>query len=210
MKVLTIVVTYNRILLLKECINALLHQSYETMDILIVDNNSYDGTKEYLSQLRKEYPDKIKTLLLSKNIGGAGGFYAGIKKAMTFYPDWIWMMDDDTIPEKEALAELCKAVEIIPDKNIGFLSSNVYGLNHECMNTPRMKLNQTSENGYADWNIYLQNSLIKVNSATFCSILISANAVKKIGLPLKDYFIWGDDTEYTLRLSKYYGQGWLV
>lgn len=210
MKVTAVVVTYNRVNLLKECIEALLNQDYQTMDILIVDNNSNDGTKEYIAQMESRHQDKIKPLYLNQNIGGAGGFHEGMKKAMEFQPDWLWMMDDDTIPEREALTELCRAAEILPDGNIGFLSSNVYGMKHECMNTPRMKFTQKGENGYADWNIHLADSLVKVNSATFCSILISADAVKRTGLPLKEYFIWGDDTEYTLRLSRNYGQGWLV
>ena len=210
MKVIAVVVTYNRIRLLKECIQSLLIQSHKALEILIVDNNSSDGTKEYISQMEREHGDKIRALYLKENLGGSGGFHEGIKKAMTLHPDWLWLMDDDTLPQETALEELCKAARIIPDKKIGFLSSNVFGLKHECMNTPRMKLNQKGENGYADWNIYLADSLVKVNSATFCSILISADAVRSIGLPLKEYFIWGDDTEYTLRLSKYYGQGWLI
>ena len=83
-------------------------------------------------------------------------------------------------------------------------------MKNECMNTPRMKISQKGENGYADWNVHLEESLVKVNSATFCSCFVSAEAVRTVGLPIKEYFIWGDDTEYTLRLSKYYGQGWLV
>lgn len=207
MKVTAVVVTYNRLNLLKECIAALLAQTYQNMDILIVDNNSTDGTNEYLEMIQQN--KKIKVLSLEENIGGAGGFHEGMKYAMQNNTDWLWIMDDDTIPEKDACMELCNAANVINDK-IGFLASNVYGMQHECMNTPRMKFQQKGENGYADWNIYLADSLVKVNSATFCACFISADAVKKVGLPIKEYFIWGDDTEYTLRLSRYYGQGWLV
>lgn len=209
MQITAVVVTYNRLDLLRECIEALLKQTYRNMDILIVDNNSSDGTRDYLKQIMKEYKQKISILFLEENIGGAGGFHEGMKQAMKSNPDWLWLMDDDTIPEKDACSELCKAVEVI-DGKIGFLSSNVYGMQHECMNTPRMKIAQKGENGYADWNIHLSDGLVKVNSATFCACFVSADAVRKVGLPIKEYFIWGDDTEYTLRLSRYYGQGWLV
>lgn len=209
MKVTAVVVTYNRLILLKECIKALLNQDYENLTILLVDNNSTDGTKEYIKEVTKKYTEKISAIFLEKNIGGAGGFYEGMKYAMKSNPDWLWLMDDDTLPEKDACTELCKATKIITGK-IGFLSSNVYGMKNECMNTPRMRFIQKGENGYADWNIHLSDSLVKVNSATFCACFVSADAVKEIGLPIKEYFIWGDDTEYTLRLSRYYGQGWLV
>ncbi|MFR5193373.1 MAG: glycosyltransferase family 2 protein [Lachnospiraceae bacterium] len=208
MRVTAVVVTYNRLKLLKECIEALLAQTYPEMDILVVNNNSTDGTQEYLDELTGKNK-KVKNLSLPENIGGSGGFYEGMKCAIKDNPDWLWIMDDDTIPEKDACKELCNAVTVIDDK-IGFLSSNVYGMQHECMNTPRMKFQQKGENGYADWNIHLDKSLVKVNSATFCACFVSADAVRTVGLPIKDYFIWGDDTEYTLRLSRYYGQGWLV
>lgn len=208
MKVTAVVVTYNRINLLQECISALLEQTYQDMDILVVNNNSTDGTNEYLEEMIQQN-GKIRVLSLEENIGGAGGFHEGMKYAIQSNPDWLWLMDDDTIPEKDACLELCKAVEVINDK-VGFLSSNVYGMQQECMNTPRMKFQQKGKNGYADWNIHLADSLVKVNSATFCACFVSADAVRKVGLPIKEYFIWGDDTEYTLRLSKYYGQGWLV
>ncbi|MBQ7943072.1 MAG: glycosyltransferase family 2 protein [Lachnospiraceae bacterium] len=209
MKVTAVVVTYNRLALLKECVASLLAQTYEDMDILLVDNHSTDGTIEYIHEVLQKHGSKVKALFLEKNTGGAGGFHEGMKSAMQDNPDWLWLMDDDTLPEAEACAELCKAVNVIGGK-IGFLSSNVYGMQHECMNTPRMKVSQKGENGYADWNIHLADSLVKVNSATFCACFVSADAVRTVGLPIKEYFIWGDDTEYTLRLSRYYGQGWLV
>lgn len=209
MKVTAVVVTYNRLTLLNECVAALLQQDYEDFNILLVDNNSTDGTKEYIDELITRHDDKISALFLEKNIGGSGGFHEGMKHAMKEKPDWLWLMDDDTLPEKNACTELCKAAQVIKGK-IGFLSSNVYGMKNECMNTPRMKIMQKGENGYADWNIYLSHSIVKVNSATFCACFVSADAVREIGFPIKEYFIWGDDTEYTLRLSRYYGQGWLV
>lgn len=211
MKVTAVVVTYNRLTLLKECIAALLAQDYDNMDILLVDNHSTDGTVEYIKTLLKENSERIKALFLEENTGGSGGFHAGVKEAIKSDADWLWLMDDDTIPDKDACTELCKAVDIIGTENkIGYFSSNVYGMQKECMNTPRMKFIQKGENGYADWNIHLEDSLVKVNSATFCACFISCEAVRNVGLPIKEYFIWGDDTEYTLRLSKYYGQAWLV
>ncbi len=206
--VVTVVVTYNRLNLLKECLDALLVQSYERQQILVVDNASTDGTQDYVSEI-SEKKHNVIYYRLEKNIGGAGGFHEGMKKAMQLEADWVWLMDDDTIPEADALTELCEAITKI-EEPIGYLSSNVYALNQGMMNTPRMKFSQKGINGYSDWNEKLADSLVKVHTATFCSIFICSDAIEKVGYPIKSYFIWGDDTEYTLRLSKYYGQGWLA
>ena len=209
-KVVVVVVSYNRKELLKECLAALAVQTYENMQILLIDNNSTDGTGEYIRESGYLEQENFVFRKLDENIGGAGGFHEGVRQAMQMKADWIWVMDDDTIPETDALAELMKAVEVIGTEDIAFLSSNVYGMSREPMNVPRMKMFQKGLNGYADWNCMLEHSLVKVNTATFCSMLFSRKAVKKVGLPIRSYFIWGDDTEYSLRLSKYVGQAWLV
>ena len=74
-KVISVVVTYNRLTLLKGCIEALLNQDYENTEILIVDNNSTDGTREYVKEVVEQHSEKMKMLFLEKNIGGAGGFH---------------------------------------------------------------------------------------------------------------------------------------
>ena len=77
------------------------------------------------------------------------------------------------------------------------------------MNVPTVNID-LSENGYADWYRYLSYGMIKIKEATFVSLLINGEALKEVGLPCKDYFIWGDDTEYTLRLNKYFGNAYMV
>ena len=52
--------------------------------------------------------------------------------------------------------------------------------------------------------------MLNINDATFVSLLIRADAIKKCGLPCRDYFIWGDDGEYTLRLTHNYGPAYMV
>lgn len=46
------------------------------------------------------------------------------------------------------------------------------------------------------------DGLIKIESSTFVSMFIDASYIKKVGLPIKEFFIWGDDIEFSRRLSK--------
>ena len=80
-KVDCVVVTYNRLSLLKECLEALLNQEYLLNKIYVINNNSTDGTKEYLKHF-SEKNSVIKPVNLRKNIGGAGGFNIGLKYFM--------------------------------------------------------------------------------------------------------------------------------
>ena len=208
MKTVAVVVTYNRKALLKECLDAILGQTERVEKIIVVDNCSTDNTYEFLKEKSLLNNELIYYKRLDKNIGGAGGFYEGIKEAQLYNPDWVWIMDDDTIPNSSCLKELINAKDKINEK-ISFLASSVYGENGEFMNVPSVNL-EKSESGYAGWYKYLSEGLVKIREATFVSLLINNDAIMKIGYPVKDYFIWGDDIEYTLRLNKYYGNAYMV
>lgn len=208
MNIKAVVVTFNRKDLLLECVEAIMNQTYEVSSLIIIDNNSTDGTYELLLSKNILDNDKVLYNKLDKNIGGAGGFYEGIKLASKDDTDWIWIMDDDTIPTKNALEELVKASKLIKGKT-SFLASTVYGMEGETMNVPTISL-EKEDNGYTSWYKYLDKGIVKISTATFVSLLIDVNAVRNVGLPCKDYFIWGDDIEYTMRLIKYYGDAYFV
>lgn len=207
MTVYALVVTYNRKALLIECLNAILAQSRMPDKIVVIDNASTDGTRELFSK-GGAFDDQIfRYVKMEKNTGGAGGFYEGIKQTYSEC-DYIWLMDDDTIPNPHTLEGLCNSVNQIGDK-ASFFASIVFGPEGEPMNLPVVDISAT-KNGYADWYFSLDKQMVKIKSATFVSLLINTVAVKSVGLPLDWYFIWGDDTEYTLRLTKYYGPAYFT
>lgn len=208
LKIMSVVVTYNRKELLLECVEAIVKQTYKIEKIIIIDNNSTDGTYEILESKGYLSNEQILYKKLNENIGGAGGFYEGMKLARELNAEWVWIMDDDTIPKENSLEELIKAIDIVNDK-VSFFASSVFSVNDETMNVPLINTD-LGNNGYQDWCKYLKDGIVKINQATFVSLLINGEAMKKIGLPCKDYFIWGDDIEYTLRLNKYYGQAYMV
>lgn len=169
--VCSVVVTYNRKDLLLECIEALVNQTYELDKIIIIDNNSNDGTYEELDNKGYIKNAKIIYRKLDENVGGAGGFYEGMKIARTLDFDWVWIMDDDTVPQADSLEELLNATTIISDK-ISYLASSVYGMNGECMNVPSINIDQ-GKNGCSEWYRYLDKGIVKIKEATFVSLLIN-------------------------------------
>lgn len=193
MIIAAIVVTYNRLDLLKESITALENQSRSLDKIYVVNNGSTDGTLEWLNS-------KNNLIVINEeNLGGANGFYVGIKKAYDDGNDWIWCLDDDTIPEMDALLNITKS-KYFGKSDTGFISSIVNWTNGELhkMNAvmPMLKFD-IYENIKSD-------SSVQINGASFVSTIISRNAVSNCGLPIREFFIWGDDVEYTNRIAKKY------
>jgi GT2 family glycosyltransferase len=190
-----VIVTYNRINLLKECIAAVLAQTYPCNKIIVVNNASTDETENFLSSLTD---DRFLIFHLKKNTGGAGGFNFGIKKALEKNTDWVWLLDDDTIPNVNALEELISHANIV--ENTGFLCSRVLWTNGalNMMNdfTIPRKLH------HIPWFQYIDHGICLVETATFVSCLVNTKAIEVVGLPIADFFIWSDDVEYTGRIVK--------
>lgn len=194
-KVIAVIVTYNRKELLKECVEAVLNQDYKNCDILIVDNASTDGTREYVKELLKN--NRVHYMNTGANLGGAGGFNFGIKEAYKLGCDFIWIMDDDCIVHKDSLVNLLNANDIL-NGEYGFLSSKVlWKDNSICkMNVPKKR--------FSKWLKDYDTNMQKIEMASFVSLFIKAQVVKEVGLPIKDFFIWTDDWEYTRRISRKY------
>ena len=113
-----VVVTHNRIDLLKQCVAHLENQTC-ACDILIVDNASTDGTAQWL-----ESKPELNYRNTGANLGGAGGFNLGMRWAVEKGYDFVWVMDDDCLPQSEALQKLLEADGIL-EGSYGWLSSSV-------------------------------------------------------------------------------------
>lgn len=194
--VAAVVVTYNRIEMLKRCIEALQRQTYKC-DIIIIDNASTDDTEHWAVSICASM-DHIFYKNTGANLGGAGGFNFGMRKAVELGYDYVWIMDDDCIPKPDSLEKLMAANTVLGGSaNYGFLSSKVLWTDgSECiMNRQKFKKLPVT-NPY-----YEEKGLKPVTQATFVSLLFPAETIKKAGLPIKEFFIWGDDIEYTRRIS---------
>lgn len=201
MKIICVIVTYNRQELLAQVLEAVVGQTLKPDEIIVINNNSADGTAEYLAGIESALPN-LYQIALKGNEGGAGGFYHGIKQAYERKADWIWVMDDDAIPQPDALealieSEVFKYYNSRMQESLGFLASRVDWKNgYICnMNIPNVA---------RDWNELHRKfpCCTKVKSASFVSILINREAVKRVGYPIKEFFIWFDDVEYTRRIAK--------
>ena len=192
-KVAAVIVTYNRKELLCECIDALLNQDYDNCDILVIDNASTDGTKKSI----EKYKDKIKYYNTGKNLGGAGGFNYGMKKAYENGCDFVWLMDDDCIVHKDSLTILMNHAKKL-DYNFGFLSSKVLWKDDSICRMNVQKNSLFKKN--SDWT----TSRMSVIMATFVSFLVPTNVIEDVGFPITDFFIWADDLEYSRRISRKY------
>lgn len=200
MKITCVIVTFNRLELLKQLVEAIRDQSRRPDSIVIVDNASQDGTREYLNELQQNN-EWIEVIFLDTNEGGAGGFYHGIKQAYNGMADWVWIMDDDCLPRRDTLVQLLDSeiVKYNSSQNIitGFLASRVIWEDDQTcfMNVPNVEKDWLEPHS-------ITINAVKIRSASFVSTLVSREAIRECGFPVKQFFIWFDDVEYTRRISE--------
>lgn len=203
-KIAAVVVTYNRLEKLKKVLASLENQTRMPDQLVIVNNAATDGTDAFLEEYEAnfQYSDSMQLdiVTLEKNEGGAGGFSAGMRRAYEIGCDYAWIFDDDGYPEPDALDKLYKGykdavAELGPD--VPFACSLVKFIDGTIseMNNPIPTW---------DWGRLKAKSLdiVLVSRCSFVSVLIPRWVMEAFGLPYKEYFIWFDDAEYTLRITK--------
>ncbi len=193
-RVFAVVVTYNRRVLLGACVACLLRQTAANLSILVVDNASTDGTEESLAPLIDA--GQVLYVNTGANLGGAGGFQFGVRCAMSLGCDFLWLMDDDSMPEPTALEALLKAAEEAGE--FGYLSGMTLWTDGSlCRMNVQRDVHMKSISDFSA-------PRIPSGAATFVSLLIPARVVLETGLPIGEFFIWADDLEYTRRISRRY------
>jgi rhamnopyranosyl-N-acetylglucosaminyl-diphospho-decaprenol beta-1,3/1,4-galactofuranosyltransferase len=183
-----VVVTFNRKQLLAECLDALLRQTRKLDAIFLVDNASSDGTRDFLQE--RGYLDipSVRYLLLPHNVGGAGGFHAGMEAALKECYDWVWVMDDDTEPYSDSLEKM-EILKQYPHV-VAIANRKVDSRGNDTADGLRL----LPKSAAAD------RPYERARFSSFVGLLIRSSAMAKIGLPKAEFFIHNDDTEYCLRL----------
>jgi len=195
-KIAAVVVTFNRIELLKKVINALRNQTKKLDQIIVVNNSSTDGTLDWLN-----LQDDIITVT-QENLGSSGGQFAGAKTAFEMGFEWIWQMDDDVVADADCLENLlkhakkeliCVPARITYQGNIFFADFKKINLTN-----PIKTIRKRTTTNASDF----QNEIISVEGFTFEGPIFHRNILEKIGFAEKNFFIYGDDTEYSVRAFK--------
>lgn len=201
--VCAVIVTHNRKTLLRECLQSVLSQTRPPDHVLVVDNASTDGTPD---MIQEEFP-QVQILRLPENRGGTGGFYAGMKEGCEAGYDWLWVMDDDLIPEPTALERLVQATHRLESERPAILASRVVwkdGSLHP-MNIPWPKLIP-----FSDYLRFRSEGIPPLRWAAYTSLLVATWALRRYGYPCPEFFIRADDLEHTGRILRYEKGFWVL
>ena len=198
-KVCAAVVTYNRKELLAECLDALLAQTHAVERTFVVDNASTDGTEAFLEERGLLGDPRVSYVRLDDNLGGAGGFARAVELTRAQECDWVWLMDDDSEPVPDALERLLRAAPAGEHRTVAVCPKVVYadgGIDANQRGHFRRRLLPLPAARYVD------GLPVELGFVSFVGALVRTAAARTADLPRADFFVWGDDVEYSFRLRR--------
>lgn len=189
-----IVVNWNGAAYLADCLESLQHQSYPDQELLVVDNGSTDGSREWL-QTNAE--GRFQLILLSANIGFAGGVNTGIRASRG---EFIALLNNDACADSDWIRHL---VEKSSDAEVGMVASKI--LFHE----RREILDKAGHLFYPD-GLNRGRGAGELDTGQFdhspdiffpdgCAALYRRILLEDIGLFDEQFFSYGDDADLGLR-----------
>lgn len=216
----TVIVTYgNRALLVKQVIEAALSQGVGK--VVLVDNASVHESAQLLDTFVKNHKE-IHLICHQENEGSAGGFYAGLEYVLNHVDtDYIWLLDDDNVPQENALNNLLKARDLVvteESKEVILYSYRGDAWLDDWRAVSEGKIKGYKIDSFMGFDLInsLKNKLpnkkpfvedvnypiVKTYLGPYGGMFLSLDSLKKVDLPNKDFYLYADDHEYSLRFNR--------
>ncbi len=198
-KVFIIILNWNRWPDSLECLDSLKNNDYQNYQIVIVDNGS--KKKPELSDAN------IKFIYNQENLGFSGGNNVGIKYALEKGADYILLLNNDTVVSRNFLSKLVGAGE--KDKNFGMIGPKIYFENASkkiwsAGGKVNWLYNKGEMRGFGkiDKGRYDKPDIQETEYLTGCCLLIKREVIEKIGYMPEEYFLYYEDTDWSLKARK--------
>ncbi|WP_183094583.1 glycosyltransferase family 2 protein [Nocardioides stalactiti] len=196
-----VVVTYNRVALLEGMLAGLARLDPAPEAVIVVDNASTDGTAALLAA--STLPG-LQVVTSPDNLGGAGGFRAGVSAAFEQGFDRIWLMDDDVVPAPECLGVLLSydedclmAVREDPRGDLAEYAATRFDLDRPWVIKPKTASVVSTFPDRAS-----MPPTVELENVAFEGFLVRRRVVEEIGLPDDSFFIFYDDCDYAIRARR--------
>lgn len=201
-KVSLIILNWNQKDITLECLKSVHKITYPNYQIIIVDNGSEDNS---VSAIKNSFPE-IKVIDNKSNLGVAGGRNVGIEYARQNNPDYLLLLDNDTIVNKDFITEMVNVAE--NDHQVGILTGKIYFYSHpnkiwSAGGSLSLYRCNFSLIGYGEMDVGQYDTVKDVDHVTGSCLMIRNKVIDKIGVldnNFNPYF--GEDTDWCLRTKK--------
>jgi GT2 family glycosyltransferase len=201
-----VVINYKGMADTVECIESLTKQTHKDFKIIGVENGSHDGSVEKFKELEERYPGKLVTLYNDKNLGYDGGANTGIRWALKHNYDYVGVLNNDAVADKDWVKHLLTAAE----KHKSGLTTGLLLMNDG-------KSIDSSGDWFTKWGLgFPRNRGDKASSAPDGGFVFGASGgatlfdtgmLRQIGIFDEDFFAYYEDNDISFRAQL---AGWKV
>lgn len=190
-----IVVNWNGLAYLPECLDSLAAQTYPSLEVVVVENGSTDGSVEYL---RSRRPGRFLLVESPSNLGFAGGNNLGIRASKGAY---LALLNNDAVADPRWVEALVTAAEA--DPAVGMCATRIYAwrrpdlldgaglvVSADGIGRGRGRLESDGERYESEADVLLPSA---------CAALYRRSMLDEIGLFDEDFFAYCEDTDLGLR-----------
>lgn len=199
-KVYVIVLNWNGKEDTLDCLKSLRSTNYENYKVVLVDNGSEDDS---VAAVRQNFPE-VEIVETGKNLGFAGGNNVGMEYAIKQGADYLFLINNDTNVHPDYLKELVEVAE--SDPKIGAAGSKIYYYSEPeriwwAGGKVNWLKNKGEHIGLDEMDKGQYDETREVDYMTGCALLVKREVVEKIGVLEDDYFLYYEDTDYSLRIK---------
>ena len=194
-----VIINWNGEDILRECLSSLFTQNYRNIQVIVLDNNSKDKSKEIIKNFKK-----VELIEGDKNLGFAQGNNVAYAKAKGEY---VLLLNNDTIVTKNFLKHLVAFLE--KDKDIGIVQPKILykgnpSYNDNTINSIGAFFTPTGFLYYPGYgkksNLSMYSRENEIFSAYGACMLVRKKLIDKIGLFDSDFFLYFEETDFCLRV----------
>ena len=206
-KVFIVILNWNGLGDTLECLESLKNLNYPNFEVIVVDNDSLDGSEEIL---RERYPQHT-VIQSGANLGFAGGTNVGLRYALEHDTNYAWLLNNDTLVELDALTELVKRMREKPDAG---LCGSTLVYHHD-----RSKIQAYGGATYNKWlstsrhigqdapkgeEVHAEEVEAQLDYLVGASCLVSRPFLEEVGLMSEDYFLYFEEVDWAARAKGRY------
>lgn len=189
------------------CVESLLVHCRTLDHIVVVDNNSQDGSSESLKQWQAERAlDNVTILLNPHNSGYAGGNNYGLRWAMgNLQADYFWIINNDTYVESDAFSPLLAALKENQRQFVGSVVLSADTGRLECYGGGKLyPLFGKARLLGKDLTLEAMEQMRqKPDYLMGCSLAFTASLVREVGLMDESYFMYSEEVDWQFRAKRY-------
>ncbi len=195
-----IILNYNGIKFLENCLKSLLDSTYKDFEIIVVDNGSKDNSVNYLIKNFSNEP-RMKIVPLDRNYGFAMGNNIGYRYANP-NSEFIFFLNNDTEVERDCLEKIVKGMT--HDPLIGAAQPKIRSMRNksriEIVGGVADYYGRTWHRGSNEYDYGQYDSVIETFFVLGAAIVVRRNVIEKIGLFDPTYFIYYEETDLCWRI----------